>query len=76
MEEKKELLLEILQELKRAKLAEIQEVVEEKKMEGEERYESLTGCDLQEILQEMVQEGVIGRQVPEWGAPVYSAETG
>lgn len=70
MDEKKRLLLEVLRELKEAKLAEIQERIEEKK-ESREEYEALSGCDLHGILKEMAEEGVIEKEVPEWGAPTY-----
>ncbi len=74
MEAKKRLLLEILNELREAKLAKIQEYIEEKKIEEPERFEALTGCNLRDILVEMAEEGLILREVPEWGAPVYKAK--
>ncbi len=71
MDEKKALLLEVLRELGEAKLARIQEAVEARRMEEPERYAALTGCNLQELLMEMAEEGLIERLVPEWGAPIY-----
>ncbi|NOZ82517.1 MAG: hypothetical protein GXN98_01680 [Euryarchaeota archaeon] len=74
MDEKKALLLEILRELGSAKLARIQEVVEAKRMAQPEKYSALTGCNLHELLAEMAEEGLVEKQVPEWGAPVYRAK--
>ncbi len=71
MENKKKLLIEILRDLEEAKLAKIQEYIEEKKLSGKEEYEVLTGCNLRDILVEMAEEGLIDRIVPEWGAPNY-----
>ncbi len=71
MENKKKLLIEILRDLEEAKLAKIQEYIEERKLSGREEYGVLTGCNLRDILIEMAEEGLIDRIVPEWGAPIY-----
>ncbi len=72
MDEKKALLLEILEELGSAKLAQIQEAVEARRMAEPERYAALTGCSLHDLLAEMAEEGLVEKHLPEWGAPVYS----
>ncbi len=74
--DKKKLLIEILRDLEEAKLAKIQEYIEEKKLSGKEEYEVLTGCNLRDILVEMAEEGLIDRIVPEWGAPNYVYKKG
>jgi hypothetical protein len=72
---KKRLLLEILSSLGEAKLARIQEEVEARRLSEPEKYEALTGCNLQDLLIEMAEEGLVERIFPEWGAPVYRVKS-
>jgi hypothetical protein len=64
-------ILDLVRKAGKATMADIDEGLDELMREDPEALQFLPGCDLYEMVEELVQEGRLKKEVPKWGPTVY-----
>jgi len=75
MKKSKKIILEIIESKGRANLADIESEVDRLKFDEPFVFEAFTGCSIGDALDDMVAEGLLEKDIPKWGIPIYSLKS-
>jgi polyhydroxyalkanoate synthesis regulator phasin len=71
MSKAEDIIYELIKSKGKMNLAMIEGEADRIKQENPEYFEAITGCNIYDVVEELVEKGRLEKEVPKWGLPTY-----